>query len=152
MPVNRLFYTVKLSSSLLKEYKYNINISFENCLKSGLIISLSDSQMLKSVRAITGQKIDRIQLEEWYTERDRLKKKKNSKENRDRIKQLQKNIYDMMYIPEYITVVMENAKDYERMFKKGFIFNGKTYRRFSCSASQARVSTIVLYHFYLRTA
>lgn len=143
MPVNRLFYTVKLSSSLLKEYKYNINISFENCLKSGLIISLSDSQMLKSVRAITGQKIDRIQLEEWYTERDRLKKKKNSKENRDRIKQLQKNIYDMMYIPEYITVVMENAKDYERMFKKGFIFNGKTYRRFSCSASQARVSTIV---------
>lgn len=54
MPVNRLFYTVKLSSSLLKEYKYNINISFENCLKSGLIISLSDSQMLKSVRDITG--------------------------------------------------------------------------------------------------
>lgn len=143
MPVNRLFYTVKLSSSLLKEYKYNINISFENCLKSGLIISLSDSQMLKSVRDITGQKIDRVQLEEWYTERDRLKKKKNSKENRDRIKQLQKNIYDMMYIPEYITVVMENAKDYERMFKKGFVFNGKTYRRFSCSASQARVSTIV---------
>ena len=143
MPVNRLFYTVKLSSSLLKEYKYNININFENCLKSGLIISLSDSQMLKSVRDITGQKIDRVQLEEWYIERDRLKKKKNSKENRDRIKQLQKNIYDMMYIPEYITVVMENAKDYERMFKKGFIFNGKTYRRFSCSASQARVSTIV---------
>ena len=49
----------------------------------------------------------------------------------------------MMYIPQYITVVMENAKDYERMFKKGFIFNGKTYKRFSCSASQARVSTIV---------
>ena len=82
-------------------------------------------------------------MEEWYSERDRLKKKKNSKENRDRIKQLQKNIYDMMYIPQYITVVMENAKDYERMFKKGFIFNGKTYKRFSCSASQARVSTIV---------
>ena len=140
---NRLFYTVKLSSSLLKEYKYNISITFENCLKSGLIISLSDSQMLKSVREITGQKIDRAILEDWYSERDRLKKKKNSKENRDRIKQLQKNIYDMMYIPEYITVVMENAKDYERMFKKGFIFNGKTYKRFSCSASQARVSTIV---------
>ena len=140
---NRLFYTVKLSSSLLKEYKYNLSISFEDCLKNGLIISLSDSQMLKSVRDITGQKIDRNLLEEWYSERDRLKKKKNSKENRDRIKQLQKNIYDMMYIPQYITVVMENAKDYERMFKKGFIFNGKTYKRFSCSASQARVSTIV---------
>lgn len=49
----------------------------------------------------------------------------------------------MMYIPEYITVVMDNIKDYEVMFKNGFVFNGKTYKRFSCSASQARVSTIV---------
>jgi hypothetical protein len=43
MPVNRLFYTVKLSSVLLKEYKYNLNINFERCLRSGLIISLADS-------------------------------------------------------------------------------------------------------------
>lgn len=140
---NRLFYTVKLTSALLKEYKYNLDISFEDCLRSGLIVSLADSQMLKSTRDITGQKIDRVQLEEWYSERDKIKKRKNTKENRARLKELQQNIYDMMYIPEYITVVMENIKDYERMYKKGFVFNGKTYKRFSCSASQARVSTIV---------
>lgn len=140
---NRLFYTVKLSSSLLKEYKYDLSISFEQCLRSGLIISLSDSQMLKSVRSITGQNVDRFQLEAWYTERDYLKKKKNTKENRERIRILQQNIYNMMYIPEYVTVVMESIKDYERMFKKGFILNGRVYKRFSCSASQARVSTIV---------
>ena len=92
MPVNRLFYTVKLTSSLLKEYKFNLNLSFTNCLKSGLIVSLADSQMLKSIRDITGQKIDREQLEEWYEERDRIKRRKNSKENRDRIRELQKNI------------------------------------------------------------
>lgn len=91
--------------------------------------------MLKSIRDITGQKVDRNQLEEWYRERDYLKKKKNTKENRERIKFLQESIYNMMYIPQYVTVVMESAKDYERMFKKGFIFNGKVYRRFSCSAS-----------------
>lgn len=140
---NRLFYTVKLTSALLKEYKYNLDISFEDCLRSGLIVSLADSQMLKSTRDITGQKIDRVQLEEWYSERDRIKKRKNTKENRARLKELQQNIYDMMYIPEYVTVVMESIKDYERMYKKGFVFNGKTYKRFSCSASQARVSTIV---------
>lgn len=54
MSVNRLFYTVKLTSGLLKEYKYNMSINFEDCLKSGLIISLADSQMLKSIRDITG--------------------------------------------------------------------------------------------------
>src|SRR5699024_8792679 len=120
---NRLFYTVKLTSSVLKEYKYNLSMSFEECLKSNYIISLADSQMLKSVRDITGKVIDLNQLEDWYAERDSLKKKKSTKLTRERIKELQKKIYDMMYIPEYITVVMESIKDYERMFKKGFRFN-----------------------------
>lgn len=139
----RLFYTVKLDSGLLKENKYNLNLSFYECLKSNLIISLADSQMLRSIRDITGKKVDRDQLEDWWQERDYLKKKKNSKVNRQKIKELQDKIYDMMYIPEYITVVMESIKDYERMFKKGFYFNGRLYKRMSCSASQARVSTVV---------
>lgn len=139
----RLYYTVKLSSDLLKEYNYDLTASFNECLEAGLIISLSDSQMLKSIRDITGKKVDLDLLEEWYSERDRLKKSKNvTKEKKSRIKELQKNIYDMMYIPEYITVVMDNVNDYKKMFKTGFKFNGRTYRRISCSASQARVSTI----------
>lgn len=140
---NRLFYTVKLSSSILRHHKFEINLSFDECLKNGMIISLSDSQMLKTIRDITGKKIDRQLLETWYQERDILKKRKNSKENRTRIRQLQNQIYDMMYIPQYITVVMDNTKDYQNMYKHGFKFNGHTYRRGSCSASQARVSTIV---------
>lgn len=140
---NRLFYTLKFLSNTLKEYKYNLNISFKECLQSGMVISLSDSQILKSLRDITGQKVDLNQLEEWYSERDALKKKKNLKSNKLKIKELQKNIYEMMYIPQYVTVVMESEKDYDRMFKKNFILNGKKFKRFSCSASQARVSTIV---------
>lgn len=140
---NRLFYTVKLSSKDLKENKYNLNRSFNKCLENGWVISLADSQVLRSIRDVTGKKINRDQLEEWYKERDRLKKKKNSQDNRNRIRELQQSIYNMMYIPEYITVQMETKKDYEKIYKNGFIFNGRTYRRFSCSASQARVSTIV---------
>ena len=66
----RLFYTVKLSSSLIKQNKFNLNIPLDRCFKSGLIVSLADSQMLKSIRDITGQTINREQLEEWYSERD----------------------------------------------------------------------------------
>lgn len=140
---NRLFYTVKLNSALLKENKNKLDLSFYECLRNGLIISLADSQMLRSVRSITGKEINREELEKLFEERDFLKKRKNTKDNRKQIKKLQKEIYDMMYIPEYITVVMESIKDYEKLFHKGFYFNGKLYKRFSCSASQARVSTVV---------
>ena len=99
--------------------------------------------MLKSIRDITGQKIDREELERLYEQRDSLKKKKNIKKNREEIKRLQDRIYNMMYIPQYITVTMESAQDYKVIYEKGFNFNGKLYKRLSCSASQARVSTVV---------
>jgi len=100
--------------------------------------------MLKTIRDITGKQVDEEQLEKWFIERDRLKKSKSEKKEKvAKIKELQKNIYEMMYLPEYITVVMESVKDYQKLFKKGFLFNGSLYKRCSCSASQARVSTIV---------
>lgn len=40
---NRLFYTVKLDSGLLKENEYKIELNFYECLRNGLIISLADS-------------------------------------------------------------------------------------------------------------
>lgn len=141
--VNRLFYTAKFNSSLLAEFDYNLNMSFKEAMKDGMIISLADSQMLKTIRILTNHEVNLEFLEKWYEERDFLKKHKNCKENRNRIKELQNNIYTMMYIPEYISVVMESKKHYEQMFKKGFLFNGKKYVRFSCSASQARVSTVI---------
>jgi len=49
-----------------------------------------------------------------------------------------------MFIPDYITVVMEHPSHYKKIFKDGIIVNGNIYKRFSCSAGQARVSTVVL--------
>ena len=100
--------------------------------------------MLKSIRDITDQTIDRNLLEEWYSERDKLKKKKKcNTEDKKRIRELQDNIYGMMYIPQYITVTMESVTDYKKIYEKGFVFNHRWFKRISCSASQARVSTVV---------
>ena len=121
-----------------------MNIPLDRCFKSGLIVSLADSQMLKSIRDITGQTINREQLEEWYSERDHLKKKKRATiEEKKRIRKLQDNIYNMMYIPQYITVAMESVSDYRKIYENGFVFNGRWFKRLSCSASQARVSVVV---------
>lgn len=140
---NRLFYTAKFDSDYIIYCKSDIKSNFFELFRAGNIISLADSQVLKTIRQLTKHHVDLNKIEQWYEERDRIKKRANSKENRERIKELQKNIYDMMYIPEYITVVINNNKHYDKFFKKGFKFNGEKYTRFSCSASQARVSTVV---------
>lgn len=76
---------------------------------------------------------------------NRLKNKcKNiNKDNLERIIFLQNKINNTMFIEDYISVVIEHKAHYDYMYKNGFVVNGKTYRRFSCSAGQARVSTVV---------
>lgn len=144
---NRQFYTLKFKSSRLKEYQYNVNITFDRAKELKEIIALADSQILRSIRDIRRRTINHDKLEKLFKERD-LRKKRNDdsdeKYNFERIMYLQDRINRTMFIPDYVTVVIEHRSHYKKIFKDGVIINGKKYRRFSCSAGQARVSTIVL--------
>lgn len=141
--INRQLYTMKFKSSRLKEYGYDIQLTPQQAKQNGELIALSDNQILRSIRKITGKEINYIQLEQWYKERDRLKKQIYSKENSSRIIELQNNILDMLFIPEYITIVMEHNSHYNYLFKNGLLLNSERYFRLSSSASQSRVSTVV---------
>lgn len=134
---------MKFKSSRLKEYGYDIQLTPQQAKQNGELIALSDNQILRSIRKITGKEINYIQLEQWYKERDRLKKQIYSKENSSRIIELQNNILDMLFIPEYITIVMEHNSHYDYLFKNGLWLNSERYLRLSSSASQSRVSTVV---------
>ena len=58
-------------------------------------------------------------------------------------KRIQDKINRMLFNPDYITVVMDNLKQYDYVYHNGFVVNGKKYKRLSCGAGQARVSTVV---------
>jgi len=131
----------------LKEFGYNFNISFEEAKENKEVIALADSQLLRSIRDIRDHIVSFDEVDNWYAERDRLKaesSRKNGEDNAEKIKLYQQRINDALFIKDYITVVMESAKQYETIFYNGVVINGHQYRRFSCSAGQARVSTVVL--------
>lgn len=144
---NRQFYTIKLSSSYITEEKDLVQTYFEEARKNRHIANLADSQMLRSIRELTNNAVNMDEVEELYCLRDRMKHRPSSEENSAKIKNIQREIDKAMFIPEYVTVVMESKADYKRLFKKGFdiIIDGRKrhYDRLSCSAGQARVSTVV---------
>lgn len=67
----------------------------------------------------------------------------NSKE----AERIQNKINRTMFNPNYVTVVMDDkqkkSRDYNYLYHNGFEINGEHYKRMSCSAGQARVSTVV---------
>lgn len=141
--VNRQFFVMKFESKILKEFNYNINITFEQAKKNDQIIAISDSQMLRSIRNIRNKNINLEHLNELYQKRDFLRKLKHSEENHKIIREIQKEINETMFVPEYLSVIINNNKHYKKMFNNGIIVNNKKYVRFSCSASQARVNTVI---------
>ena len=143
MSVNRQWYVLKFCSSWLKEFNFDVNITFEQALKSKKVIALADNQMLRTIREITNHNVDMDEIETFFFYRDKVKRMESTKENISKIKYLQKKIYDLLYIPEFIVVSIEANSDYDTMFDKGLYVNGKKYIRTSCSASQGRVSKVI---------
>ena len=147
--VNRQLFTMKFNSSRLKKFGYDIEIDYNKALENGEIIALSDSQMLRTIREVvvskTGDKsrvLDRVLLEEFYEELNKIKKKRNSEENKAQIIEIKNKIIKMCFIPEYITIVMDDPSHYDYMFRNGVKINGVKYFRISTSAGQGRVSTV----------
>jgi hypothetical protein len=140
---NRQFYTYKFKSSRLKEFNYNVQLTFEEAQEYGEVISLFDNQMLRSIRQIHNRELDNEQLDTLFSEKDYLKHLSHSQENVDLIKNIQSQINDLLFIPEYITIVMDHPSHYKYLYKNKLQLNGKFFVRFSSSAGQARNSTVV---------
>jgi hypothetical protein len=140
---NRQYYILKFNSSWLREFDFNIHITFEQALKNKKVIALADNQMLRTIRKITHHNVDMDKIEFLFQQRDKIKLMDSNKENISKIKYLQKQIYGNLYIPEFVVISIESATDYDIMFDKGLFINNKKYIRTSCSASQGRVSKVV---------
>lgn len=141
--INRQFYIYKFESKYLSENKYNIKINFRDAKKADQIIAVSDSQMLRSIRDIKNRYINKDKIELLFKKRDDIKKQPASKTNSKLIREINKQINMMMFVPEYVSIVINSKSHYKKLFYGGLIINDKKYKRFSCSASQARVNTVI---------
>ena len=135
---------MKFKSSRLKRFGYDISLTFDEAKELKEIIALADSQILRSIRDIQKRTVNYEKLEKRFEKREKLKENFSGTQNSEEIKKIQDKINRTMFIPEYITVVMDHPKHYDYIYHNGIIVNGKKYKRLSCSSSQSRVSTVVL--------
>lgn len=141
---NRQFYTYKFKSSRLKEFNYDIDLPFNKAKELKEVVALADNQILRSIRDIRKHSIKYEHIENLFKERNIRKQRYHSIENSKRIIEIQDRINRTMFIPDYITIVIEHRSHYKKIFNEGVIVNNKRYSRLSCSSGQARVSTVVL--------
>lgn len=151
------FYIMKLTSDMLEKFGYRLkrvrgssNTNANDVRKNHELIALGDNQALRTIREIRYERnpdisrYDQTELEKLYEQKRRLKKQVFTDEVKKQISIINGKIDDMLFMPEYVSVVINNVNHYKKIIKNGLYINGYRYVRLMCSAGQARVNTVIL--------
>ena len=123
MKKNQQYYVLKLNTSYLKKHKYKIDVLFNEAVSLNQIVSVGDSAVLREIRRLTNHNIDLEQIDEWFNLRKKIKQRQKSKENAKLIGELTQKINDALYIPEYVSIVVDNTSHYEYINQNSLIIN-----------------------------
>ena len=134
----------KLHSKQLKRAKWKLDLPLDVAMREypENIVSLSDSQLLRFVDEINGVADINGKVRSIQNKIKAEKKKPKSRESKMRIKELYNNLYGLQFQKDYICVIMDSMKDYDRA-NQGFSVNGIEYRRFLGTNGGIKNSTIV---------
>lgn len=151
------FYIMKFSSNRLEKFGYhlkrilgNSGTNIRDVRSNKELIALGDNQALRTIRSIRYERnSDIIQydpnvLEELYMQKKQLKKLVFTESVKREISIINNKIDEMLFMPEYVSVVIDDIAHYRKIIKDGLYINGFKYVRLMCSAGQARVNTVIL--------
>ena len=110
------------------------------------LVAISDSQVLRFIYQIKEQSTNKINQEtaDIINNIKQIKSQPTSVDNKQKIKTLYVKKYAKLFVSDYITIVMDSTKDYDRLVsKKGFYINGVKFKRLYGTSGGQKKSTIV---------
>lgn len=139
-----LKYIFKIHSSRLRRNKWRIDLTIEEAKKNGEIISIADSQTLRFISDIKKYEVSENEVNNLKKQIKKLRNLPTSKENREKLKELYKQKNRMLFCEDYVYIVMDKIKDFDRCnSKKGFFINGIKYKRLVGTTGGIKNETIV---------
>jgi hypothetical protein len=136
-------YILKVHSSRLRRSGWNINMTLNEARANNEVISLCDNQILRFIDEINNIFNPEVTIDYIKDRIKRLKRNLNIKQTQKEIEFLYDQLDDLLFKPDYMCVVIDKTKDYNKMYKNGFIINNITYRRLLGTTGGVKNSTIV---------
>lgn len=128
----------------LHKAKWDLKLPLSEAFKNDEIIKLGSSTILRFINFIN--QVDYHETEATIKQlRKELKsilKQPKSYENKYKINEIYNNLNDLQFIPDYMCLIIDQNKDYERA-NKGFSINGIKYKRLVGTTNGVKKNTIV---------
>lgn len=139
-------YIYKINSIRLKKSNWNLIITIEEAMKNKELIALAESQIISFI-----DEFNNITSLDIYSKAKRIQKQiikiKNqptSIQNRNAIQLLYQEKYKTLMVDDYVSIICENKKDFDRMnTKKSFFINGVKFKHLVGTTGGIKNHTVV---------
>ncbi len=123
-------YIYKINSSRLRKSRWNLNISVNEALLNDEIVSIAESETIRFIDKENNTSSEHVYsiVKAITKEIKAIKKEPTSTDNRDKIKELYAKKIDTLLCKDYVAIVIDSNKDFDRMNdEKSFFINGIKY-------------------------
>jgi len=136
------FFILKFSSDRLKKSKYNIEITLDNARINSEVITINNSELLRTLFRYKKIDFDQNELENLLLLQKKLKKTDNNEKNRKKLIETVEKIEKILFIEDLVSIEFTNKLHYLEILKKhGFYINGIKFTPFMASAGMIRRNT-----------
>ena len=137
------YYIYKIPSNKISQLTH---YSFNEASTDGNIVSIGDNLVLATIREYYHSDRDHVslynQVQSIRKEMKEIRKLPTSNDNIEKIKELQSQLDDLLFVDDIINIKVITKKEYKELGKKGFDLNGKHYVRFMVGSGQMRRNTV----------
>ena len=137
------YYIYKIPSNKINQLTH---YSFKEASRDGNIVSIGDNLVLAKIREYYHNDRDHVslynQVQAIRKEMKEIRKLPTSNENIEKIKELQSQLDDLLFVDDIINIKVITKKEYRELGRKGFDLNGKHYVRFMVGSGQMRRNTV----------
>ena len=136
-------FVFKIHTSRLRRAKWNLTLTIKQARENKELIALSESQMMRFIDELNHITNPEIHIADIKAQIKKLKLERNLAYARPKIKKLYEELDKYQFKKDYVCVVIDNNKDYMKIYKNGFQINGTTFRRLLGTTGGVKNNTIV---------
>lgn len=138
--IQQLIY--KIHSARLRKAKWNLTLPLDEARRNDEVVPLGDSQVLRWIDELNGICDSTEAVEKLKKEIKNVRKRENTIQNRNKLKDLYKRLEDIQFKKDYLCLIIDREKDYWRACN-GFTINETRYVRLVGTNGGIKNSTIV---------
>lgn len=137
-------YILKINTSRLRRANWNLNLSISEAIQNEEIVSVGENTLIRFIDNLNGTIVSNMQEKVKSIEKQirEIKYMPTTVGNRNRIKNLYKRRYEKLFIKDYVAIVIDNNRDFNRINNNSFFINGIKFKRLLGTPSGIKKHTI----------